>query len=131
MTRAPSQRASLQPSLTRSATAPLLTNIKREASEAPLSAIPLHGSQSIGVQHRGLLSTNRFSQREVDLSFKPSSTETKLRKDALIKDELKGAITALRKPNRHLAVSDYAEFCEQRRTGLGGKGGFTCVRSFI
>ena len=92
------------PSLARSATDSALPNLKRELSEAPLSAIP--ATKQILLQ----------SRREVDLTAIFQATEAKRKRKEAIDEELQGAIAALKKPNPRLAVKDLVESAE-RRTG--------------
>ncbi len=56
------------------------------------------------------MDSRRLSQREVDLH----RAETKRKRQAAVEEQLKGAITALKKPNRGMAVKDYADSCDRR-----------------
>ncbi|KAI9759088.1 MAG: hypothetical protein M4579_002605 [Chaenotheca gracillima] len=120
--RSSSQRRSIPPALTRSSTAPAIPGFKREASEISLSAVPEKGSQ----QHRnvasrpGIQNTKRFSQREVDLSAAAKASDARLKKKASVAEDLKNAITTLRKPNRGLAVKELAELSDQRALSQSG-----------
>jgi hypothetical protein len=99
----------------RSATATIVPGLKREASEAPsLSSIPAAESQSLKASRPGVLSSKRFSQREVDLSSLAPEVNSKAKKQANIEAELKEAISALKKPNRKLAGKDIVESAEKR-----------------
>lgn len=77
------------------------------------------------VSRGGILDPKRFSQREVDLGHAANRAEAKKRSQAAAADELKGAIQALKKPNRHLAGKDYMEDRERRMLAPGPnvKGG--------
>lgn len=98
-------------SLMRSATAPILPGVKREASQTPaLGDIPAFDSQ--GVSRGGVQKSKKFSQREVDLSF--SSLLDPAAKKANIDNEIKDAISALKRPNRQLAGLTMAELAEKR-----------------
>ena len=102
-------------SLMRSATAPIVPGLKREASEAPsLSGIPAADSQSLKASRLGVLNSKRFSQREVDLTSLAPDVNPKAKKQLNIEAELKEAISALKKPNRELAGRDVAESAEKR-----------------
>ena len=102
-------------SLMRSATAPIVPGLKREASEAPsLSSIPTVDSQSLKANRPGVLNSKRFSHREVDLSSLAPEVNLKAKKQANIDAELKEAISALKKPNRELAGKDIVETAEKR-----------------
>lgn len=102
-------------SLMRSATAPIIPGLKREASEAPsLSGIPAAESQSLKASRPGVLASKRFSQREVDLSSLAPEGSSKASKQANIDAELKDAIAAVKKPNRELAGKDIVETAEKR-----------------
>lgn len=102
-------------SLMRSATAPVLPSLKREASEAPsLSSIPIIETQTLQANRGGVLNSKRFSRREVDLSSLAPEANSKAKKQANIEVELKEAILALKKPNRELAGKTLVETAEQR-----------------
>ncbi|KAI9851804.1 MAG: hypothetical protein M1838_002662 [Thelocarpon superellum] len=117
--RSTSQRRSVPPALARSVTDPTVPGLKRETSEAPLSAIP-----AMLVSRSGVLNSKRFSQREVDLGGSATVAEGPSKKLMSLDEELKSAITALKKPNRGLAVKEFVESSERRTqgTGLFGKG---------
>jgi hypothetical protein len=104
--------------LLRSAIAPVLPGLKREASEAPsLSSIPAAESQPLQANRGGVLNSKRFAQREVDMSILAPDAKAKAKKQVNIEAELKEAISALKKPNRELAGKDLAETAEQRSAG--------------
>ena len=114
-----SRRSNLPLSLTRSVTAPAVPGLKREGSQIPLDEVPTRDSQAMRVSRSGVLNSKRFHQREIDLGDVASRNDLKAKKNSQVQDELKGTITALKKPNRGLAVKDYVESCE-RRTLSGG-----------
>jgi len=107
-------RASLHRSSTDSA---LLPGFKREASEVPLSAIPFQRSPSTASNRQALSQFNRLSKREVDLTTKSATALAKISRQKRVEEELKEAISTLKKPNRGLAVGGYVEDAEKR--GLG------------
>ena len=92
------------PSLSRSATDPVLPQVKREVSDTSLSSIPLNRV----AMHK------RYSQREIDLHATTQATEARLKKTARIEQELQGAIAALKKPNPRMAVKELVEDAERR-----------------
>lgn len=92
------------PSLSRSATDPVLPRVKCEVSDTSLSSIPLNRV----AMHK------RYSQREVDLHATSQATEAKLKKKARVEQELQGAIAALKKPNPRMAVKELVEDAERR-----------------
>ena len=94
------------PSLSRSATDPVLPQVKREVSDTSLSSIPLNRV----AMHK------RYSQREIDLHATSQATEARLKKKARVDQELQGAIAALKKPNPRMAVKDLVEDAERRAT---------------
>ena len=94
------------PSLLRSATDPILPQLKREASDTSLSSIPLNR-----------VAMKRYSQREVDLHAASQTTEAKFKKKAKIDHELQSAIAALKKPNPRMAVKELVEDAEKRVAG--------------
>lgn len=98
------------PSLSRSVTDSVLPNLKREASDVSLSNVPL----SRTTFHK----SNRYSQREVDLTAVSQAAEVKAKKKANIEQELQGAIAALKKPNPRMAVKEFVEAAEQRAAGV-------------
>lgn len=116
-----SRQPSLLPSLRRSATAPATPGLKLEGAETPLSLseIPAKDSRPMTVSRSGVLVSKGLRQREVDLSIVASrSADVKSRIQSVqLGEELKGAITALKKPNRALAVKDYVESCNLRKLG--------------
>ncbi|KAF2813296.1 uncharacterized protein BDZ99DRAFT_438346 [Mytilinidion resinicola] len=106
------------PSLHRSFTdSALLPGLKREASEVPLSAIPFQRSPSTASNRQALSQFNRLSKREVDLTTKSATALAKISRQKRVEEELKDAISTLKKPQRGLAVGGYVEDAEKR--GLG------------
>lgn len=105
------------PSLNRSATdSALFAGIKREVSEAPLSAIPFQRSPSKN-NRRSMSQFRHLEGRELDLTTPSAAVTAKLKQKQRVEDELKEAITALKKPNRGLAAGSYAEDIERRSLG--------------
>lgn len=105
------------PALSRSATdSALIKGIKREGSEAPLSAIPFSRSPSRD-NRRSMSHFQYLAAREVDLTTPSATATAKLKQKKRVDEEVKEAITALRKPNRGLAVGGYVD--ENERRGLG------------
>jgi DNA replication regulator SLD3 len=101
----------------RSLTAPPISNLKRETSEAPsFAGIPIADGQPNHVSRGGILSSKRFSQREVDLSSLGTVASTKAQKKASIEAELKEAISGIKRPNRKLAGKVLTETAEKRAT---------------
>jgi DNA replication regulator SLD3 len=106
------------PSLARSATDTALLrqqSIKRETSEAPLSAIPFKRSPSRARQSMSQL--RHLQGREMDLTATSAAAAAKLKHKARVEDDLKEAIATLKKPNRDLAAGSYMAEIEKR--GLG------------
>jgi len=100
------------PSLVRSATDTL---IKRETSETPLSAIPhLKDSRPPSRSRQPSVQLQHLNRRQVDLNAISAATEAKLKRKAVIEEELKEAITTLKKPNRGLAIKEFVEASDQR-----------------
>lgn len=100
------------PSLLRSATDSI---IKREMSEVPLSAIPhLRDSRPPSRSRQPSIHLQHLNRRQIDLNELSVATDAKLKRKAAIDEELKEAITALKKPNRGLAIKDYVEAAKQR-----------------
>jgi DNA replication regulator SLD3 len=105
------------PSLNRSATdSVLLRGIKREGSEAPLSAIPFQRSPSKNAR-RSMSQYRHLEGRELDLTTPSAAVTAKLKQKQRVDEDLKEAITALKKPNRGLAAGGYVDDVERR--GLG------------
>lgn len=101
--------------LMRSATAPVIPGLKREASEAPsLGSIPYADAQLVQANRSGVLNSKKFSRREVDMSTLAPIVNAKKTAQANIEAELKEAISALKKPNRELAGKALAETAEKR-----------------
>ncbi|KAF2637002.1 hypothetical protein P280DRAFT_472519, partial [Massarina eburnea CBS 473.64] len=96
----------------------LLNGIKREGSEARLSAIPLQRSPSQAA--RRSMSTMRILKgREIDLEATSAAAEAKRLQKKRVEDDLKDAISTLKKPNRGLAAGSYVDDVERRGFGSG------------
>ncbi|KAH7080548.1 DNA replication regulator SLD3-domain-containing protein [Paraphoma chrysanthemicola] len=109
------------PSLNRSATdSALFAGIKREVSEAPLSAIPFQRSPSKN-NRRSMSQFRHLEGRELDLTTPSAAVTAKLKQKQRVEDELKEAITALKKPNRGLAAGGYIEDMERRSLGSASR----------
>ncbi|KAL2020893.1 hypothetical protein VTK56DRAFT_7884 [Thermocarpiscus australiensis] len=97
--------------LMRSASTTIIPGLKREASEPLLMG-------SIPRAETGL-----FKERSANIfprSLSSSSLEDeKAKKAALVEAELKDAISALKKPNRALAVKEFVEAAERRASSAG------------
>lgn len=107
-----SSRHGSPPVSSRSSTAPLLLNLKREATEPP------QRPESRG----GLQKSRSFANREIDLVGDARTQEVKQKKLANLakqKQEIDAAINALRKPNRGLAAKEIADEMERHRNGIG------------
>lgn len=103
-----SSRHGSPPVLSRSSTAPLLLNLKREGTEPP------QRPESRG----GLQKSRSFANREIDLVGDARTQELKQKKLANLanqKQEINAAINALRKPNRGLAAKEIADEMERHR----------------
>ncbi|KAH7414308.1 DNA replication regulator SLD3-domain-containing protein [Phaeosphaeria sp. MPI-PUGE-AT-0046c] len=109
------------PALSRSATdSALIKGIKREGSEAPLSAIPFSRSPSRD-NRRSMSHFQYLAAREVDLTTPSATATAKLKQKKRVDEEVKEAITALRKPNRGLAAGGYVDENERRSLGLASR----------
>lgn len=95
------------PSLSRSATEPVLPRLKREESDTSLSSVPLNRV----AMHK------RYSQREVDLHGASQAAESRLKKKAKVEKELQSAIAALKRPNPRMAVKELVDDAEKRAAG--------------
>jgi DNA replication regulator SLD3 len=103
-----SSRHVTPPVLSRSSTAPLVPNLKRETTEPP------QRPDSRG----GLQKSRSFANREIDLVSDAKSQDVKQKKLANLakqKQEIDAAISALRKPNRGLAAKEIADEIEKHR----------------
>lgn len=109
-----SQSASRPPSLSRSATDSLTPGFKTERDEEALGTIPLQTTQRLHSGRGGISQSRKLIHREVDLRAVSTSHKSKLKKKALVEEELRNAITVLKKPNRGLAVKEYVGSAEQR-----------------
>ncbi|KAF2691245.1 hypothetical protein K458DRAFT_412546 [Lentithecium fluviatile CBS 122367] len=109
------------PTLHRSATDSALTNgIKREGSEVPLSAIPFQRSPS-NAARQSMSHMKLLKGREIDLNATSAAAAAKMKQKKRVEEDLKEAITALKKPNRGLAAGSYADEVEKRGLGLSSK----------
>lgn len=110
------------PSLHRSATDSALVNgIKREASEVPLAAIPFQRSPSNAAARPSLSHFKHLKGRQIDLSAPSAATAAKLKQKKRVEEDLREAITALKKPNRGLAAGSYVDEIEKRGLGLANR----------
>ncbi|KAK1757477.1 DNA replication regulator SLD3-domain-containing protein [Echria macrotheca] len=91
--------------LLRSASATTIPGLKREGSEPLLGMIPREKTSSLKEK-----SANVFSRG----TSSANAEEAKAKKKAMLDAELKDAISALKKPNRALAVKDLVEAAEKR-----------------
>ncbi|ORX95412.1 DNA replication regulator SLD3-domain-containing protein, partial [Clohesyomyces aquaticus] len=115
-------RRTKAPSLTRSSTDPaaLQRGIKREVSEVPLSAIPFSRSPSAAAR-QSMSQFKHLKGREIDLSTSAAAA-AKLKHKKRVQEDLKEAITALKKPNRGLAAGPYAdELLERKAASVSSK----------
>ncbi|KAF2731156.1 hypothetical protein EJ04DRAFT_514753 [Polyplosphaeria fusca] len=107
------------PSLNRSTTDPaMLNSLKREVSEVPLSAIPFQRSPSTAAR-QSLASFKHLKGREIDLSAPSAAAAAKIKHKQRVAEDLKDAISALKKPNRGLAAGGYVDDIEKRGLGIG------------
>ncbi|KAH0565575.1 hypothetical protein GP486_001025 [Trichoglossum hirsutum] len=121
-----SRGPSMPPTSTRSATAPTVPGLKHEAVECSPYTVPTKDSQPpMNVCRGGVLKSKRFSQREIDMSFTTiaaNAASAKLQRKARLEEQLKEAITTLKKPNRGMAVKEFVETAERRAlTGPNSK----------
>jgi DNA replication regulator SLD3 len=109
------------PSLTRSTTdSALIRDIKREGSEARLSAIPFQRSPSKD-NRRSMSQYRHLEGRELDLTTPSAAVTAKLKQKQRVEEDLKEAITALKKPNRGLSVGGYVDEVERRGIGSASR----------
>ncbi|KAL8803568.1 MAG: hypothetical protein Q9200_006149 [Gallowayella weberi] len=110
-----------KPSFARSATDSVLPSLKREPSEVSLSNVSLN--------RPALHESRRYSQREVDFAAISQAKESRIKKKAIIQQELQGAIAVLKKPNPRMAVKEFVESVERRATGGKSKKSKNPVRN--
>ncbi|KAK4128197.1 hypothetical protein N657DRAFT_7619 [Parathielavia appendiculata] len=91
--------------LLRSATQTVIPGLKREASESSLTGLILR-ADSNSLRERP---SSIFSR-----SISMSGADVKAQKKAQVEAELKDAISALKKPNRTLAVKEFVEAADRR-----------------
>jgi len=91
--------------LMRSASATTIPGLKREGSEPLLAMIPREEAGSSKDRPANVFSRSMSSI---------ATQETKAKKAALVDAELKDAISALKKPNRALAVKEFVDAAEKR-----------------
>ena len=109
------------PALSRSATVPVLPQVKREVSDTSLSSIPLNRV----AMHK------RYSQREVDLHATSQAAEARLKKKAQVEQELQDAIATLKKPNPRMAVKEIVEGAERRSTASHSRSTAFLVQVYL
>jgi DNA replication regulator SLD3 len=109
------------PSLHRSATdSALMSGIKREGSEVPLSAIPFQRSPS-NAARQSMSHMKLLKGREIDLITTSAAAAAKMKQKKRVEEDLQEAITALKKPNRGLAAGSYVDEVEKRGLGLSSR----------
>jgi DNA replication regulator SLD3 len=91
--------------LLRSASQTVIPGLKREASDSSLMGL-LPRAEKNSLKERP---SNLFSR-----SISLSGADMKAQKKARVEAELKDAISALKKPNRTLAVKDFVEAADKR-----------------
>jgi DNA replication regulator SLD3 len=101
------------PTLTRSATDSMMPRLKRETSDISLLEIP----QARPVKRDSSVQLKHLRQRQIDMFAISAATDAKLKQKAKIAEDLKDAISTLKKPNRGQAVKDYVDASEQRSLG--------------
>ncbi|KAF2761858.1 hypothetical protein EJ05DRAFT_482681 [Pseudovirgaria hyperparasitica] len=102
------------PSLARSATdSAIIPGLKSERSDTPLSAIPLDRGSSVS-SRAPISQYHRFASREVDLTAMSTVTAAKRKRKEAIEEQLKQAISTLKKPNRGLAVKEFVDSADLR-----------------
>lgn len=104
-----SLRQASPPVLSRSATAPLVSKLKRASSEIDVRP----------ASRSGMEKSVSFSNREIDLIADAKSHEVKRRKLEKLssqKKELEEAINALKKPNRSHAAKAFMDDIDRRKT---------------
>ncbi|KAF2120561.1 DNA replication regulator SLD3-domain-containing protein [Lophiotrema nucula] len=105
------------PSLQRSTTdSAILHGVKREKSEVPLAAIPFQRSPSAAARE-SMARFKHLSRRQIDLSAPSAAVEAKMKQKKRVEEELRAAISTLKKPNRGIAAGGYIDDIERR--GLG------------
>ncbi|KAJ4354526.1 uncharacterized protein N0V89_006263 [Didymosphaeria variabile] len=108
------------PSLNRSVTdSTILNGIKREGSEVPLSAIPFQRSPS-NAARQSASHLKLLKGREMDLKTTSKAAAARAMQRKRVEEDLRDAISTLKKPNRGLAAGSYADDIEKR--GLGSLG---------
>ncbi|KAH7388792.1 DNA replication regulator SLD3-domain-containing protein [Pyrenochaeta sp. MPI-SDFR-AT-0127] len=109
------------PTLHRSATDSTLVNgVKREGSEVPLSSIPFQRSPSKSAR-QSMSQMRHLQGREIDLTQPSAAAAAKLKQKQRVEEDLKDAISALKKPNRGLAAGGYVADIERRGLGSTSK----------
>lgn len=109
------------PALNRSATdSALMNGIKREGSEVPLSAVPFQRSPSKSAR-QSMSQMRHLQGREIDLTRPSAAAAAKLKQKQRVEEDLRDAISALKKPNRGLATGSYIADNERRGLGLTSK----------
>jgi DNA replication regulator SLD3 len=101
------------PTLTRSATDSTMPRLKRETSDISLLEIP----QARPAKRDSSVQLKHLRQRQIDMFAISAATDAKLKQKAKIAEDLKDAISTLKKPNRGQAVKDYINASEQRSLG--------------
>lgn len=115
------QKRSKTPSLVRfSSDSAMMPAMKRERSSTPaLSSIPLASPTSTTHSRRGSIADfKRLNKRQIDLTALSATADAKQKKKAAIDEQVRNAISTLRKPNRGAAVKDIVDFAENRRAVL-------------
>jgi DNA replication regulator SLD3 len=117
---------SSRPSLAHSNTdSELLARLKREPSEVSISSIPFQRSPSAASQRASRAASaqlSRMQRQQIDFTaLKKQADERKLKKER-IEQELKDAISTLKKPNGRAAVKEYIDNADRRNLSKAGQG---------
>lgn len=107
------------PSLMRSATDSLVQGIKREKSAIPRLSFDFKEQKRPLSRSGSISQAKMLNHREVDFGFISKFNESKARKKVNVEQELRDAISTLKKPNRGLAVKELVDAADSRKLTNG------------
>ncbi|KAI9728613.1 MAG: hypothetical protein M1828_002719 [Chrysothrix sp. TS-e1954] len=109
------------PSLLRSVTDSHVQGIKRGQSASPRDASMFTDARRSLSRSNSIVQSRQIAQREVNMDAIAKYNDSRGKKKVESEHELKAAIAALKKPNRSLAVKDYAEAVDSSRTSTSNR----------
>ena len=109
------------PTCRRSVTGSLLGTDMRESSNTPQDQSSRYSDKRILSRTSSISTTTKLSQREVDMTAITKFNQSRIRHKPNVDKELHEAIATLKKPNRTVAVREYADSLDNNNVSLSKK----------